>query len=267
MVPNLSLCIYACSWSKCCLESMPAEQDQLPHGTIPAGIKPGPGSNGTARNNICAKSPRPDSPTRGTIFGQAQARHGQCSSCLGRPSLVLRAATMARRAVRPNPAQILEYDPKWPVTSTHHFGPYKNNPGLLSTSSPHGHTRSQTLSVGPVYHTRTASSGSLIPPKPRQLGGYGDGASATIARGPRWRAGGPGGRRWRARGRGEQEAATAREVTAARGRPRLPGVRGPGRPASGAGSAAAGAREGCSSALEVAAAHAATTGVAGGASR
>ena len=51
MVPNLSLCIYACSWSKCCLESMPAEQDQLPHGTIPAGIKPGPGSNGTARNH------------------------------------------------------------------------------------------------------------------------------------------------------------------------------------------------------------------------
>ena len=38
----------------------------------------------------------------------------------------------------------------------------------------------------------------------------------------------------------------ARGVTVAGGRPRLLGVRGPGRPASGAGSAAAGAREGCS---------------------
>ena len=115
-------------------------------------------------------------------------------------------------------------------------------------------TRPQTLSAGPVDMSQRGPSCARRPPNLRLP----HPSRAPAAR-RRWR--------WRS-GHGSARAAAKSRMPrrpAARGRPWRPGARGPGRPVVSAGSAVAGACEGCSSTLEAAVAHAATTGAAGGA--
>ena len=192
--------------------------------------------------------------TKHDFFGPAQARHGPMFIVPGpaRPGTSCRAwaATMARRAARPGPNfRILSEMTRYICPP---LQPNKNNPGLLTS-------RVREAFLNKKKNESERPSGSLRIPARRPPDLRLPHPSRAPAARRRWR--------WRS-GHGSARAAAKSRMPrwpAARGRPRKPGARGPGRPVVSADSAVAGACEGCSSTLEAAAAHAATAGAAGGA--